>query len=290
MTDIDYFVPTEEPLIELKPANIGALEKAIGKNVASLVKDGDCLQLGIGGLPDAVLGFLEDKNDLGIHSEMISDGAMKLIEAGVITCKKKTFRPRKVVITFAMGTRRFYEWLNDNSIVESYPVDFTNDPFIIAQNDNMVSINSAIAVDLQGQIAADTLGPKQFSGVGGQVDFVRGANRSKGGRSIIALPSTAAKGKASRIVAALDRGQAVTTPRNEVAYVVTEHGVADLKGRTIRERAEALISYSRPAIPGRTPGRVPPVVRFPRVYRPGSRQGNRNARDAWIMIQSPRGF
>jgi 4-hydroxybutyrate CoA-transferase len=246
VTDIDYFVPTEEPLIELKPANIGSLEKAIGKNVASLLKDGDCLQLGIGGLPDAVLGFLEDKNDLGIHSEMISDGAMKLIEAGVITCKKKTFKPRKVVITFAMGTGRFYEWLNENSIVEAYPVDFTNDPFIIAQNDNMVSINSAIAVDLQGQIAADTLGPRQFSGVGGQVDFVRGANRSKGGRSIIAMPSTAAKGKASRIVAALDRGQAVTTPRNEVAYVVTEHGIADLKGRTIRERAEALIAVADP--------------------------------------------
>ncbi len=246
VTDIDYFVPTEEPLIELKPANIGDLEKAIGKNVASLLKDGDCLQLGIGGLPDAVLGFLEDKNDLGIHSEMISDGAMKLVEAGVITCKKKTFRPRKIVITFAMGTARFYEWLDRNSIVESYPVDFTNDPFIIAQNDNMVSINSAIAVDLQGQVAADTLGPKQFSGVGGQVDFVRGANRSKGGRSIIAMPSTAAKGKASRIVAALERGQAVTTPRNEVAYVVTEHGIADLKGRTIRERAEALIRIAGP--------------------------------------------
>ncbi len=256
----------------------------------ALVKDGDCLQLGIGGLPDAVLGFLEDKNDLGIHSEMISDGAMNLIEAGVITCKKKTFRPRKVVITFAMGTRRFYEWLNDNSIVESYPVDFTNDPFIIAQNDNMVSINSAIAVDLQGQIAADTLGPKQFSGVGGQVDFVRGANRSKGGRSIIALPSTAAKGKASRIVAALDRGQAVTTPRNEVAYVVTEHGIADLKGRTIRERAEALIRYSRPAIQGRTPRRVPPVVRFSRVGRPGPCLRRRDGRDPWIMIYSRSGF
>jgi 4-hydroxybutyrate CoA-transferase len=246
VTDIDYFVPTEEPLIELKPAKIGELEKALGKNVAGLIKDGDCLQLGIGGLPDAVLGFLGDKNDLGIHSEMISDGVMKLVEGGVITCKKKTFRPRKMVITFAMGSAQFYRWLDGNSIVESYPVDFTNDPFIIAQNDNMVSINSAIAVDLQGQVAADTLGPKQFSGVGGQVDFVRGANRSKGGRSIIAMPSTAAKGKASRIVAALDRGQAVTTPRNEVAYIVTERGVADLKGRTIRERAEALISIANP--------------------------------------------
>jgi 4-hydroxybutyrate CoA-transferase len=246
VTDIDYFVPTEEPLIELQPPVLGDLERAIGSNVASLIRDGDCLQLGIGALPDAVLSFLGEKNDLGIHSEMISDGVMKLVEAGVITCKAKTFRPRKAVITFAMGTRTFYEWLNDNAMIESYPVDFTNDPFVIAQNDNMVSINSAISVDLQGQVAADTLGPRQFSGIGGQVDFVRGANRSKGGRSIIAMPSTAAKGKASRIVAALDRGQAVTTPRCDVAYIVTEHGVADLKGKTIRQRAESLIAIAAP--------------------------------------------
>ena len=171
--DIDYFVPTEEPLIELKPPVLGDLEKAIGSNVAGLIRDGDCLQLGIGALPDAVLSFLGEKNDLGIHSEMISDGAMSLVEAGVITCKKKTFRPRKAVITFAMGPRQFYQWLDDNALMEAYPVDFTNDPFVIAQNDNMVSINSAISVDLQGQVAADTLGPRQFSGVGGQVDFVR---------------------------------------------------------------------------------------------------------------------
>ena len=150
------------------------------------------------------------------------------------------------MITFAMGTRKFYQWLDDNAIMESHPVDFTNDPFVIAQNDNMVSINSAISVDLQGQVAADMLGPKQFSGVGGQVDFVRGANQSKGGRSIIAMPSTAAKGKASRIVAALDRGQAITTSRNDVAYVVTEHGIASLKGKTIRQRAEALIAIADP--------------------------------------------
>lgn len=246
ISDINYFVPTEEPLIELKPPTLGDLEKAIGSNVAGLIKDGDCLQLGIGALPDAVLSFLGGKNDLGIHSEMISDGVMNLVEAGVITCKKKTFKPRKAVITFAMGTAQFYEWLNDNALVESYPVDFTNDAFVIAQNDNMVSINSAISVDMQGQVAADTLGPRQFSGVGGQVDFVRGSNRSKGGRSIIAMPSTAAKGKASRIVAALERGQAVTTSRNDVAYIVTEHGVADLKGKTIRQRAEALIAIADP--------------------------------------------
>jgi len=250
VTDIDYFVPTEEPLIELKPPVLGDLEKAIGSNVASLIQDGDCLQLGIGALPDAVLSYLGEKTDLGIHSEMISDGAMNLVEAGVITCKKKTFKPRKAVITFAMGTRQFYQWLDENAIMESYPVDFTNDPFVIAQNDNMVSINSAISVDLQGQVAADTLGPKQFSGVGGQVDFVRGANRSKGGRSIIAMPSTAAKGKASRIVAALDRGQAITTPRNDVAYIVTEHGIASLKGKTIRQRAETLIAIADPQFRG----------------------------------------
>ncbi len=186
------------------------------------------------------------KNDLGIHSEMISDGAMNLVEAGVMTCKRKTLRPRKAVITFAMATRQFYQWLDDNAMMESYPVDFTNDPFVIAENDNVVSINSAISVDLQGQVAADTLGPKPFNGVGGQVDFVRGANRSKGGRSIIAMPSTAAKGKASRIVAALDRGQAITNSRNDVAYIVTEHGIASLKGKTIRQRAEALIAIADP--------------------------------------------
>lgn len=246
VTDIDYFVPTQEPLIELKPPVLGELEKAIGSNVANLIRDGDCLQLGIGALPDAVLSFLGDKTHLGIHSEMISDGVMNLVEAGVITCKKKTFRPRKAVITFAMGTHRFYQWLDDNALMESHPVDFTNDPSVIARNDNMVSINSAISVDLQGQVAADTLGSKQFSGVGGQVDFVRGANQSKGGRSIIAMPATAAKGKASRIVAALDRGQAVTTSRNDVAYVVTEHGIASLKGKTIRQRADALISIADP--------------------------------------------
>jgi len=156
-TDIDYFVPTGEPLIELSPPKLGEIEKAIGGHVASLIKDGDCLQLGIGALPDAVLSYLGEKNDLGIHSEMISDGAMNLVNSGVITCRKKTFLPGKIVITFAMGTAAFYEWLNDNTMIEAYPVDFVNDPFRIAQNDNMVSINSALAVDSMGQIAATAL-------------------------------------------------------------------------------------------------------------------------------------
>jgi len=245
-TDIDYFVPTGEPLIELSPPKLGEIEKAIGGHVASLIKDGDCLQLGIGALPDAVLSYLGEKNDLGIHSEMISDGAMNLVNSGVITCRKKTFLPGKIVITFAMGTAAFYEWLNDNTMIEAYPVDFVKDPFRIAQNDNMVSINSALAVDSMGQIAATALGPMQYSGVGGQVDFVRGCSRSKGGRSIIALPSTAAKGTQSRIVACFQPGQSVTTSRYDVDYVATEFGIVALRGKTLRQRCEALIEIAHP--------------------------------------------
>ncbi len=245
-TDIDYFVLTEEPLIELAPPKLGEIEKAIGGHVASIIKDGDCLQLGIGALPDAVLSYLGEKNDLGIHSEMISDGAMHLVNSGVITCRKKTFLPGKIVITFAMGTSTFYEWLNNNTMIEAYPVNFVNDPFKIAQNDNMVSINSALAVDLMGQVAATTLGPMQYSGVGGQVDFVRGCSRSNGGRAIIALPSTAAKGSQSRIVARFQPGSAVTTSRYDVDYVATEYGITKMKGKTSRQRCEALVEIAHP--------------------------------------------
>ena len=246
VSDITYFVPSEEPLIELPPPKIGEVEKAIGSHVASIIRDGDCLQLGIGAIPDATLGFLEDKNDLGIHSEMISDGVMRLVENGVVTCRKKNFHPNKIIITFAMGTKVFYEWLDANTMMEMYPVDYTNNSANIARNDNLVSLNSALSVDLLGQVAADTLGPRQFSGVGGQVDFVRGARMSKGGRSIIALPATAAKGKASRIVSVLERGQAVTTSRHDVDYVVTDYGVAHLRGKTVRQRMEALVQIAAP--------------------------------------------
>jgi 4-hydroxybutyrate CoA-transferase len=245
-TDIDYFVPTEEPLIELAPPKLGEIEKAIGGHVASIIKDGDCLQLGIGALPDAVLSYLEEKNDLGIHSEMISDGAMNLVNSGVITCRKKTFLPGKIVITFAMGTSTFYQWMNDNTMIEAHPVSFVNDPFIIAQNDNIVSVNSALAVDLMGQVAATTLGPFQYSGVGGQVDFVRGAARSKGGRSVIAMSSTAAKGTQSRIVSCLQPGSAVTTSRYDVDHVATEYGIIGLKGKNLGQRCEALIGIAHP--------------------------------------------
>lgn len=246
VSDITYFVHSDEPLIELAPPKIGEVERAIGSNVASIIRDGDCLQLGIGAIPDATLGFLEEKNDLGIHSEMISDGVMCLVEKGVVTCRKKNFHPNKIIITFAMGTKTFYEWLGDNTMIEIYPVNYTNESSNIALNDNLVSLNSALSVDLLGQVSADMLGPRQYSGVGGQVDFVRGARKSKGGRSIIALPATAAKGKASRIVSVLEQGQAVTTSRQDVDYVVTDYGVAHLRGKTVRQRAEALIQIAAP--------------------------------------------
>lgn len=246
VSQIDAFVETDRPIIAMDPPVIGEIERAIGANVAELIRDGDCLQLGIGAIPDAVLTFLDDKRDLGIHSEMISDGVMYLVEKGVITCRKKNYHPYKIIITFAMGTPEFYKWLDNNSLIEMYPVDYTNDPFIIAKNDNMVSVNSAISVDLLGQVAADTLESKQFSGVGGQVDFVRGVKGSSGGRSIIAVPSTAAKGKKSRIVPTLGVGQAVTTSRNDVDYIITEYGIAHLRGRTVKQRAQALIEIAHP--------------------------------------------
>lgn len=244
--EIDYFVPSEMPIIELPKPNIGPVETEIGRNIAKLIDDGATLQLGIGAIPDAVLNFLTDKHDLGVHSEMFSDGVMELAKNGVVNCAKKTLHPGKMVVTFLMGTKALYEWVNENPAVEMYPVDYVNDPYVVMRNDNLVAINSALQVDVLGQVAADTLGPVQFSGVGGQVDFVRGAARSKGGKSIIALPSTAAKGKVSRIVALLDKGAAVTTSRNDIDYVVTEYGIAALRGKTVRERMKALINIAHP--------------------------------------------
>lgn len=244
--EIDYFVPSELPLLELARPNIGDVETEIGRHIATLIDDGATLQLGIGAIPDAVLGFLTAKNDLGIHSEMFSDGVMELAQAGVVNCSRKTLHPGKMVVTFLMGTRKLYDWVHENPMVEMYPVDYVNDPYVVAQNDKMVAINSALQVDVLGQVAADTLGSVQFSGVGGQVDFVRGAARSREGKSIIALPSTAAKGKVSRIMPTLDRGAAVTTSRNDVDYIVTEYGVAALRGKTVRERMESLIQIAHP--------------------------------------------
>lgn len=246
VSDIDFFVEESRPLVELVPPVITNTEKAIGENCAKLIEDGSTLQLGIGAIPDAVLLFLKDKKDLGIHSEMFSDGVVELVEAGVITNKKKSLHRGKMVVTFLMGTKRLYDFVNGNPSVEMYPVNYVNDPVVIMKNYKMVSINSCVQVDLMGQVASETIGYKQFSGVGGQVDFVRGASMAPGGKSIIAMLSTAADDKISRIVPLLDEGAAVTTSRNDVHYIVTEYGIADLRGKTLKDRAKALIAIAHP--------------------------------------------
>ncbi len=246
VSEVDYFVEASYPLVELKPPQITEVERAIGENCASLIEDGSTLQLGIGAIPDAVLLFLKDKKDLGIHSEMISDGVVELVEAGVVTNRMKTLHPGKIVVTFLMGTKRLYDFVNNNPMVEMHPVDYVNNPVVIMKNYKMVSVNSCVQVDLMGQVASETIGLKQFSGVGGQVDFVRGASMAQDGKSIIAMPSTASGGKVSRIVPFLDEGGAVTTSRNDVRFIVTEYGIADLKGRSLKERGRALIGIAHP--------------------------------------------
>jgi len=246
VSKLDYLVETSNPIIELNPPRIGDVEKAIGENCASLVEDGSTLQLGIGAIPDAVLLFLKDKKDLGIHSEMFSDGVLDLFEAGVITNDKKTLHKGKMIVTFLMGTKRLYDFVDKNPVVEMHPVDYVNDPVVIMKNSKMVSINSCIQVDFMGQVVSDSIGTTQFSGVGGQVDFVRGASMAEDGKSIIAMPATAAKGKVSRITPFIDHGSAVTTSRNDVDYIVTEFGVAELKGKSLQQRARNLINIAHP--------------------------------------------
>ena len=246
ISELDYIVPADTDLIQLAPPKIGEVQRKIGENIASLIKDGDCLQLGIGAIPDAVLLFLKEKKDLGIHSEMFSDGVVELIEAGVVTNKCKQIDNGKCVATFLMGTDRLYNYVNNNPTVELKPVDVVNNPRVICQNDNVVSINSCVEVDLMGQVCSESVGMTQISGVGGQVDFVRGANMSRGGKTIMAMPATAAKGTISKIVPFLAHGAAVTTSRNDVDYVVTEYGIAKLHGRTLKERAQQLIAIAAP--------------------------------------------
>jgi acyl-CoA hydrolase len=243
---ISALVPVDDPLYERIPEELDDEVRAIGRYVAGLIPDGATLQMGIGKIPDAALAALSSRRDLGIHTEMMSDGVMNLVEAGVITGRKKTLLPGKLVTSFVMGTKKLYEWVHDNPLVEMRPSVFTNDPFQIARNDNMVAINAALAVDLTGQVAADTVRGKFFSGIGGQVDFIRGAARSKGGRPIIALPSTAKDGTLSRIQVCFEEGAGVVTSRGDIHYVVTEYGVADLWGKNIRQRAEALIGIAHP--------------------------------------------
>ncbi len=243
---VDRIVEVSMDLPELPRGTFGELERRIAGYITDLIDDGATLQLGIGAIPDAVLAGLEGKRDLGVHTEMASDGVMEAIEKGIITGARKTLHPGKVVSTFILGSRKLYEFADDNPVFELHPVDYTNNPFIIAQNDNMVSINSALEVDLTGQVCSDSIGEYIYSGFGGQVDFIRGAAESKGGKPIIALPSTAKGGTISRIVPYLKKGAGVVTSRADVHYVVTEYGVADLHGRNLRERARALIEIAHP--------------------------------------------
>lgn len=239
-------VEVSRPLLELKGKPPTEVERKIGGFVADMIPDGATLQLGIGGIPDAVLSLLEGKRDLGIHTEMIADGLMRAMEQGIITGTKKTLHPGKVIGTFALGTQKLYDFIHDNPLFELHPVDHTNDPFIVAQNDNQIAINSALEVDLTGQVCSDSIGTYIYSGFGGQLDFIRGAAASKGGKPIIALPATAKGGTMSRIVPKLKEGSGVVTTRADVHYVVTEFGVANLWGKNLQERAKSLIEVAHP--------------------------------------------
>jgi acyl-CoA hydrolase len=244
---VHKIVECSVPILELHPITASEIEERIADFITPLIEDNATLQLGIGGIPDAVLARIEGKQHLGIHTEMISDGVVEAIEKGIITSQKKTLHPGKVVATFVMGTQKLYDYVHNNPLFELHPCDYTNNPFIISQNEKMVAINSCIEVDITGQICSDSIGTKIYSGFGGQVDFIRGAAHSKDGKPIIALPSTTKNGTVSRIVPQLKHGAGVVTTRADVHYVVTEYGVASLHGKNLRHRAEALISIAHPS-------------------------------------------
>lgn len=243
---LDVIVETSRPLLELPHRPATDLNRAIARNASELIEDGATLQVGIGGIPDAILNSLADRRDLGIHTEMFSDGVMDLVEQGVVTNERKTLHRGKIIAGFLMGSSRLYEFAHDNPVIELHPSEYTNNPFVIAANERMVAINSGLQVDLTGQVCADSLGTRIYSGVGGQSDFIRGAARSAGGKPIIALPSTARGGAVSRIAPVLDPGAGVVTLRSDVDYVVTEFGVARLRGKSLRQRAEALLAIAHP--------------------------------------------
>ncbi len=246
MNDIDYIVEHNSPIVEIPVPVIGDVEREIGRLCASLIHDGDTIQVGIGGISDAVLLSLKDKKDLGIHSEMLSDEIVDLIESGVITNSKKEINRGLTVVSFVLGSKKLYDYVNNNPSIKMHQINYVNNPAIIMQHRNIVSINFCVQVDLMGQVASETVGQKQISSVGGQVDFVRGVSMAENGRSIIAMTSTAKNGEISKIVPFLEKGTPVTTSRNDVDYVVTEYGIAKLKGHTLAERAKALIAIAHP--------------------------------------------
>jgi acyl-CoA hydrolase len=246
LSRISAIVETDRPLLELEAEPATEMHMRVARNVATLIPDGATLQTGIGGISEAVLHCLSDKRDLGIHTEMVPDGVIDLMESGVINGARKTLHRGKAVVSFVLGTQRLFDYIHENPAFEFRLISYTNDPFVVAQNERMVAINGALQVDMTGQVCADSLGTRPYSGFGGQVDFIRGAARSKGGVPIIALPSTARGGTVSRIVSVLEPGAGVVTSRADVHYVVTEHGIAYLHGKTLRERAEALIAIADP--------------------------------------------
>ena len=260
--DIKAFIHTDRPLVEHISDPETEIEARIGELVADLVEDRSTLQMGIGGIPDAVLVRLKNKHDLGIHTEMFSDRVVDLFDAGVITNKYKNVHPGRIVTSFIAGSKRLFDFVNDNPYVEFHPCDRTNDTNVIRKNDKVIAINTALQVDLTGQVCADSIGHKIFSGIGGQMDFIRGAAKSIGGKPILALPSTAAGGKVSRIVPELNLGAGVVTTRGHVHYIVTEYGSVNLHGKTLRERAELLISISHPDFRGELKKQITAIRHF----------------------------
>ena len=246
ISQVSAIVESSEPILEVGLPVIGPVQEAIGKYVAEMIADGSTLQIGYGAIPDAVVIQLTEKHDLGVHTEMIGDGILTLVEAGAVTNRKKNFHPGKMLATFALGSQKLYRFMHHNPQLEMHPVNYTNDPAIAGLNDNLMTINASLQIDLLGQCGSESLGSLPYSGTGGQADFVRAANRSKGGKSFIVLPSTAKNDTISRIVPVLASGTHVTTSKNDVNYVVTEFGVAQLRGKSFRQRAEELIAIAHP--------------------------------------------
>ncbi|MDO5290633.1 MAG: acetyl-CoA hydrolase/transferase C-terminal domain-containing protein [Pseudomonadota bacterium] len=246
ISEVAALVESEEPVMEVGLPQIGPVQQAIGKYVAEMIDDGSTLQIGYGAIPDAVVMQLTDKKDLGVHTEMIGDGIMTLVEAGVVTNRRKNYLPGKMVATFGLGSKKLYQFMHRNPALEMHPVDFTNDPYLAGQNDNLIAINATMQIDFMGQCGSESQGYKPYSGTGGQADFVRAANRSRGGKAFIVLPSTAKNDTISRIAPVLNPGTHVTTSKNDIDYVVTEYGVAQLRGRTAQQRAKSLIAIAHP--------------------------------------------
>ncbi len=246
LSQVAALVESEDPVLEVGLPTIGPVQEAIAHYVAEMIEDGSTLQIGYGGIPDAVVMQLTGKRDLGVHTEMLGDGILSLIDAGVVTNRRKTWLPGKSVATFALGSARLHKFMDRNPALEMHPVDFTNEPALAARNDKLIAINATLQVDLLGQCGSESLGSAPYSGTGGQADFVRAANRSRDGKAIIVLPSTAVGGTVSRIVPTLTPGTHVTTSKNDINYVVTEHGVAQLRGKSAKQRAAALIAIAHP--------------------------------------------